>query len=204
MARCTVGCAGTPQHEHSRLVAERSKHTESRWMDALTLPARAARFAVVDAPFSSKLEVTGVSLMLQSHEARQPGVTLRAATPQKSSGESMPDRPAQTPPSWVHVPAVTPPANSCCASIARTRFAQLNYQIVNQLTPSEPWQMQLCLSCSDPHLCNAGLFWASAWSLPGRPRQQSRPGQPWAAQEAEAAAGGRSSSCARKHGWLCS
>ena len=173
-------------------------------MDALTLPARAARFAVVDAPFSSKLEVTGVSLMLQSCEARQPGVTLRAATPQKSGGESMPDRPTQTPPSRVHVPAVTPPANLHYAGIAKTRFAQLNYQVVIIRSPTELRQMQLCLSCSDPYLCNAGLFWASAWSLPGRPRQQSRPGQPWAAQEAEAAAEGRSPSCARKHGWLCS
>ena len=150
MAICTAGCAGTPQHEHSRLVAERSKHTESRWMDVLTLPTRAARFAVVDAPFSSKLEVTGVSLMLQSCEARQPSVTLRAATPQRSGGGSMPDRPTQTPPSRVRVPAVTRSANSHYASIARTPFGQLTYQIVSFPTPSEPWQMQLCLSCSNP------------------------------------------------------
>ena len=97
-------------------------------MDALTLPARAARFAVVDAPFSSKLEVTGVSLMLQSHEARQPGVTLRAATPQKSGGESMPDRPAQTPPSRVHVPAVTPPCRLMLCKHCKDSFctAQLS------------------------------------------------------------------------------
>ena len=72
----------------------------------LTLPTRAARFAVVDAPFSSRLEVTGVSLMLQSCDARQPGVTLRAAMPQRSSGDSAPNRPTQTPPSRVHICAV--------------------------------------------------------------------------------------------------
>ena len=120
LARCTDVCAGTPQHERSRLVAGRSKLTESGWRDVLTLPTRAARFAVVDAPFSSKLEVTGVSLMLQSCDARQPGVTLRTATPQNSSRGPTPDRPTQTPPSRVHISTAASSAEPPHACPART------------------------------------------------------------------------------------
>ena len=73
------------------------QRAESTWKDMLTLPGRAARFALVDAPFSSRLEVTGVSLALVAYNSRQPDVPLRAAVPQSPTGRAPPERPLQTP-----------------------------------------------------------------------------------------------------------
>ncbi len=77
----------------------------------LTLPGRAARFAVVDAPFSSRLEVTGVSLALVAHNDRQPDVPFRAAVPQSPTRGSAPDRPPQSPP-----PSTSVVSSTCACS----------------------------------------------------------------------------------------
>ncbi len=98
------------------------KQPRSTWKDLLTLPARAARFAVVDAPFSSRLEVTGVSLALVAHNDRQPGVPFRAAVPQSPTRNSAPDRPPQTPPPSTSVVSSTctcfhAPMRACVAAV---------------------------------------------------------------------------------------
>ena len=91
--------SGTQQQHHSsmRLRTGLRKETQRTWKDMLTLPGRAARFAMVDAPFSSRLQVTGVSLALVAHNDRQPDVNFRAAVPQSPARGHVPDRPPQTP-----------------------------------------------------------------------------------------------------------
>ena len=82
---------------HSRVTTPRKPRAQASWRDVLSLPGRAACFAMRDAPFSSRLEVTGVSLSLLGHDDRAPDVRPRTAMPQSPAGDPSPDRPPFTP-----------------------------------------------------------------------------------------------------------
>lgn len=90
--------SGAQQQSHSSMRKGLRKHSPATWKDMLALPGRAARFAMVDAPFSSRLEVTGVSLAIVAHDDRQPDLPLRAAVPQSPTSGRSPERPPRTPP----------------------------------------------------------------------------------------------------------
>ena len=82
---------------HSRVTTPRKPRAQASWRDVLSLPGRAARFAMRDAPFSSRLEVTGVSLSLLAHDDRAPDLQLCTAMAQSHGGGPPPDRPPSTP-----------------------------------------------------------------------------------------------------------